>query len=204
MMQAIDTLPETGDMMTHLIRGRRSIYADAYTGEEIPAALLEEILINATWAPTHKMTEPWRFVAMMGAQRAAFGSYLEAWYRDYYQQRMSAEAFAEKQHYLLQYPLKAACMIGIVLVKSEQASLPEWEEIAAIASAVQNMALSCTSRGIGSYWDSGAASVAYVASQGLAANEQSLGIFFMGYPEVLHTVPRKKRTPAEQKITWLT
>jgi nitroreductase len=195
---------QTGETISRIIRSRRSIYADEFVAKAIPANMIQEILTNAIWAPTHKMTEPWRFIVLQGTQLKKFGDYLAAYYRDYYQSKMSAAAFEAKYTFLRNYPVNAGCMIAVILVRSKAALLPEWEEVAAVSSAVHNMALTCTAFGLGSYWNTSGASVDYVAGLGLADNEQSLGLMMVGYPDENIPPSKKRRTPVEQKVTWLT
>ena len=54
------------DEISQLIRHRRSIYPAQYSGEIIDRKIIEEILENANWAPTHKISEPWRFTVFTG------------------------------------------------------------------------------------------------------------------------------------------
>ena len=47
--------------ISRLIRSRRSIYPKSYLpGQPVERELIEQLLENANWAPTHKLTEPWR------------------------------------------------------------------------------------------------------------------------------------------------
>ena len=80
--------------------------------------------------------------------------------------------------------------------------LPEWEEIAAVSMAVQNMWLTCTAYDIGSYWSSPSA----VTERGsdflqLAEDERCLGLFYMGY----HNIPdlQPQRTAISEKVVWV-
>ncbi|MGS2740734.1 nitroreductase family protein [Sinomicrobium sp. M5D2P17] len=188
---------------SEIIRNRRSIYADDFIKREIPDELLDEILINATWAPTHKMTEPWRFIVFRGKHLKAYGEYMAEYYKDYYAKQLSPEALSERLSFLRNYPLNAACMIGVVLVRNEKIDLPEWEEIAAVSSAVQNMALTCTANNIGSYWSTKSVAIDYVSGFGLAGNERSLGLLYLGYyPEALK-LSKKKRSPLSKKVIYL-
>lgn len=57
-------LTNSQNKISKIIRNRRSVYADEFVKQNIPDQLLNEILINATYAPTHKMTEPWRFIVL--------------------------------------------------------------------------------------------------------------------------------------------
>ncbi len=204
----IPTKIRTSDFRTEknsiskIIRKRRSIYADEFIKQNIPDALLNEILTNATYAPTHKMTEPWRFIVLKDTYLEQLGSFLSAYYKDFYFEKFAAEAAAEKYKLLKEYPLNSACVIGVVLVRNLKIDLPEWEEVAAVSSAVQNMALTCTAHNIGSYWSTSAGAIDYVKQFGLAENEKSLGLMYVGYyPEDLEP-SKKKRTPVSNKVTY--
>ncbi len=94
-------------------------------------------------------------------------------------------------------------MVAVIMQRSKSVQIPEWEEIAAISCAVQNMALSCTAMQIGSYWASGGSAIDYVKTLGLADNEISLGLFFMGYFHPQHQNKPRRRTPISEKVSWL-
>lgn len=188
--------------ISKIIRTRRSVYADEFIKQNIPDELLNEILINATYAPTHKMTEPWRFIVFKDRYLEHLGSFLADYYRDFYFEKFSADEAQEKYNLLKEYPLNSACVIGVVMVRNTKINLPEWEEVAAVSSAVQNIALSCTAHDIGSYWSTSAGAVDYVKQFDLAENEQSLGLIYVGYyPEDLEP-SKKKRTPISNKVTY--
>ena len=185
------------------IRRRRSIFADQFIKKNIPSKLLDEILTNATWAPNHKMTEPWRFIVFKGKYLEEYGQYMAEYYKDFYAKQLPPEALEEKLAYLRDYPLNAACMIGIILVRNTKIDLPEWEEIAAVSSAVQNMALTCTANNIGNYWSTKSVAIDYVSQFDLAENEKSLGLLYLGYyPDDLR-LSKKKRTPLSKKVIYL-
>jgi len=188
--------------ISKIIRNRRSVYADEFEKQNIPDELLNEILTNAIYAPTHKMTEPWRFIIFKDRYLEQLGSFLAEYYKDFYFEKFSAEEALEKYNLLKEYPLNSACVIGVVLVRNLKINLPEWEEVAAVSSAVQNMALTCTAHNIGSYWSTSAGAVDYLKQFGLAENEQSLGLIYVGYyPEDIEP-SRKKRTPISNKVTY--
>jgi nitroreductase len=192
----------SSEVATQLIRFRKSIYADSYAGGSLSDTVLQEILINATWAPTHKMTEPWRFIVLEGSQLEKYGNYMADYYKYLYEDIADVEKKAAKYNYLKRYPLKAACLIGVILSKSTKVNIPEWEELAAVSCAVQNMAISATSYQLGSYWDSSGAAIEYVKTFGLEANEQSLGLFFIGFPEESALSVTKRRTAIDKKVSW--
>src|SRR3546814_3842516 len=51
----------TIDILNRVIRTRRSIFPRSYLRKEIPRSIIEEMLANATFAPSHKLTQPWKF-----------------------------------------------------------------------------------------------------------------------------------------------
>ena len=56
-----------------MIASRRSIYPRDYKNEKIEEEIIWQILNNAHWAPTHKMTVPWRFKVYAGKGRKELG-----------------------------------------------------------------------------------------------------------------------------------
>lgn len=79
--------------------------------------------------------------------------------------------------------------------------LPEWEEVAATAMAVQNMWLMCTSMGIGSYWSSPSAIKKMNEFTELEENEECYGIFYMGKQE--GELFKGTRMPMEPKVQYI-
>src|SRR5262252_8951161 len=51
------------------IRSRRSIKPDKMKPDPVDRAVLNTMLEAARWAPTHGMTEPWRFIVFEGEAR---------------------------------------------------------------------------------------------------------------------------------------
>lgn len=185
------------------IRNRRSIFGDQYIQGNLPDELLTEILVNATWAPNHKMTEPWRFIVLRGKYLEEYGEYMANYYKDSYAKELTPDALEKRLDFLRNYPLNAVCMIGIILVRNTKINLPEWEEIAAVSSAVQNMALTCTANNIGNYWSTKNVAIDYVSEFGLAENEKSLGLLYLGYYSDDLKISKKKRTPLSKKVIYL-
>jgi nitroreductase len=99
-------------------------------------------------------------------------------------------------------PVKAGCVIAICMQRDPKKSLPEWEEIAATAMAVQNMWLTAFELGIGAYWSSPGL-IKYIDKFiQLEEEEQCLGFFYLGkYDGDLPEGTRK--STIEQKTVWL-
>ncbi len=181
-----------------VIRSRRSIYPDQYINKEIPKKIIEEILENANWAPTHRLTEPWRFKVFTGAAKERLSNYLGDWYLT---NTPSQEYSKIKHRKTKNKPLQSGCVIAICMARDPKESVPEWEEIASVACAVQNMWLTCAAMGIGAYWSSPSSILEASEFLKLGENERCLGLFYMGYYQPLDL--EGKRTPVEDKIEWM-
>ena len=77
-------------------------------------------------------------------------------------------------------------------------SIPEWEELASVSMAVQNLWLMSSSIGIGSYWSSPSLMNYLGEHITLKEGEKCLGFFYMGK----YSVEIEPRTPGnfEDKI----
>ena len=182
-------------MIEDLIRRRRSIFPDQYNDQPIDRATLFRVLEAANWAPTHKRTEPWRFKVVTGEKREALGAFLRDKYVDL---DPSPKEFKAKKLY--HNPQRAAAIIAICMQRDPEERLPEWEEVAATAMAVQNMWLVCTELGIGSYWSSPGLIRHMGEFFDLAEGERCLGFFYMGYYD--EAPPEGPRSPLDEKISW--
>jgi nitroreductase len=184
---------------TALLRNRRSIFPKMYNDTPISDAIIQEILENANWAPTHRLTEPWRFKVFRGAARERLSQYLSDWYKA----NTPEDKFSDKKYEKTKNkPLQSDCVIAICMQRDPEERVPEWEEIASVAMAVQNMWLSCTAHNIGCYWSSPKSILQGNDFLQLAEGERCLGLFYMGN----HDLPELpgKRTDIHEKTVWLT
>ncbi len=188
------------DQMNRLIHHRRSIYPQMYTGEKVDDEIVKQLLINANMAPTHKLTQPWRFMVFTGDGLKKLGDFQSGLYR---KKSMEAGDFKEDQFESLRNkPLMASHVIAIGMKRDPKKRLPEIEEIEAVACAVQNMYLTAAAYGIGCYWGSGGITYMEEAKDffGLGPDDKLLGFFYTGIPKKW---PRSKRKPIEDKVSWI-
>lgn len=186
------------EVLAKLIKGRRSIFPASYIQKEIPEAVITQILESANYAPTHKLTQPWRFVVMTGQAKNRLGLELGQLYKS----TVSENQFLQKKfNSFSEKTAQAECIIAIN-IQFNPDKLPAWEEIAATACAVQNMALTAQALNIGAYWSSPAFVEKLDAFLGLSTNEKCYGLFYMGYHN--EDFKEANRTPIEEKVKWLT
>jgi len=188
----------TSQVVTDIIRRRRSVYPKMYNDRPIEEELIREILENANWAPTHRLTEPWRFRVFRGEALRRLGEFLSGRYRE----GTSEAEFSEvKYKKMLDAPQRSGAVIAICMMRDPENRVREWEEIAAVACAVQNMWLSCTAHGIGSYWSTPGAILGADEWLGLQPGERCLGLFYMGWYDNVE-LPAK-RGNIDDKVLWI-
>lgn len=184
-----------------LIKNRRSIFPKDYSGEKVDDAIIRQMLENANWAPTHKFTEPWRFVVFSGDGRKKLADFQA----ECYKQVTSAKGtFDEKKYKGLKIkPMEASHVIAIGMKCDERKSLPEWEELAAVFCAVENMYLTATAYGVGCYLSTGGVTNFEESKEffGLGKEDKLCGFMFVGMPKGESNVGKRKS--AEEKITWI-
>jgi len=184
------------DTLIKIIKERRSIFPASYIRKEIPVEVISQILEAANYAPTHKLTQPWRFVVIRKAGLARLGATLGSLYKSMVppQQFLQKkyDSFAEKTS-------QADCIIAINMQISGK--IPEWEELAAVSCAVQNMALTAESLQVGAYWSSPPLIDDLGDLLSLGENEKCIGLFYMGYHNEKPWAPN--RTSIEEKVRWM-
>ena len=189
--RAINTIMNK-ETLNSIIRNRKSIYPNDYTGDEIPDNLIREILLNANHAPTHRMTQPWFFKVYKNESKQKL--------IDIVSKIDESKLSKIKLIKFIQKVNDSDTIISIFLNKDKKERLPEWEEIAAVSMAVQNMWLTCYVNNIGSYWSTPGFIDEYGKLIKLDNNESSLGFFFMGVYD--HKESPKLRDDINTKVEW--
>lgn len=195
------------DIATHqqisaLIRHRRSIKpVDMDASREVERALLTTILEDATWAPTHGLTEPWKFIVHQGAARQRLAQTMQ---RVYQATTPAIEFREDKMKKMGENPLLAPVVIACVMERRGGAKIPEVEEIEAVACALQNLQLSATAAGLGCYWSSPPVlgTREFAGWLQIGAEDRCVGLIYLGWPKSGLNWPRSVRQPVESKTEW--
>ena len=186
--------------VTEVIRNRRTIYPEQYSDRKVHEEQITSILNNALWAPTHGMTQPWRFKVYRGEAKTRLGTFIAANYKE----NAPPEKFSTTKHAKYSNrPEKASAVIAICMKRQESQKIPEIEEIEAVACAVQNMHLTCTAYGLGGFWSTGGGVYGEAMHEflHLEADERCLGFFYIGYPDI--EWPKGQRRPLEYVTEWI-
>ncbi|SOD14613.1 nitroreductase family protein [Pedobacter xixiisoli] len=185
------------EILSEIIKNRRSIFPESYTKEEIPTDVIEQILESANYAPTHKLTQPWRFMVIRKEGKAKLGAELG----DIYKRVVPAEKFLQKKYDSFGQKTSQADVIIAINIQFHEDKVPNWEEIAAVGCAVQNMALTAEALNVGAYWSSPPLIDHLGDFLALGENEKCYGLFYMGY----HNAESRpaNRTPIAEKVKWI-
>jgi nitroreductase len=186
--------------ITEVIQNRRTIYPEAYSTRKVQREMIEKILNNAIWAPTHGMTQPWRFKVFMEEGLKKFADFNA----DVYKQTTPQDKFNElKYHKFRERPLLSSAVIAVCMKRQESGKIAEIEEVEAVACAVQNMHLTATAYGLGAYWSTGGATYSEEMKSFLKLGDQDrcLGFFYIGYPS--GEWPASHRKPIEYVTEWV-
>ena len=177
------------------IEERRSIFPKQFNNRTIKNKDLKLILKAANFAPTHKKTEPWRFKVLQNVFKNEFGKFLSEKYKT------TTTKFSEYKYENINNNIKRSSAIILICMQRDPLnSIPEWEEIASVSMAVQNMWLMSTELNIGSYWSSSKL-IDYVHEFiKLKKGEKCLGIYYMGYYD--NKVKRRVPGSYEDKVSW--
>lgn len=157
--------------LLEIIRSRRTI--KEFTTQNVTDELLNSALEAGLWAQNHRLTQPWRF-HVFGPQTKAI--------------------FAENFPKIAQKP----AIVAVSCLKSDGAT-QEREDLAAVACAIQNVALRAWDLGLGMQWSSGqmATGAANYELLGLDADREILvGLLFFGFPAQIP--PAQFRQPLEE------
>jgi nitroreductase len=191
---------EFTEAVNEIIRTRRAIYTNMFSGEQVDDQIIEEMLQNANWAPTHKLTEPWRFVVFKGEGVRRLGEFQA----DLYQQKYGEDFNEDTYNKLKNKPLECSHVIAIGMKRDEKESIPEVEEVCATACAVQNMWLTASAHRIGCYWSTGGVTFYEEAKPffGLGEKDLLLGFLYIGTPKS-DKWPVGRRKAIEDKVKWV-
>ena len=153
------------------ISGRRTI--KNFTSQAVPKELLEKVLSSGLWAQNHGMTEPWRFTILGPETR---------------------ETLAKSQEASRQKILNAPAQVVVTQVLASDEGVRR-EDFAAVACAIQNIALTAWAEGLGMLWSTGRWTRGLETSAIIgidASREEIIGFLNFGFPADTPSAPPRK------------
>lgn len=185
--------------ITDVIRNRRTIFPEQFSNRKVHREQIELLLNNAIWAPSHGMTQPWRFTVFTDDALTDLSEQLG---RIYLATVPPEKQNDQKLAKMMSRPKLSSAVIAIAMERDPSGRISEQDELLAVACAVQNMHLTSTAYGLGAFWATPA--VIHTAEMnaflGLGENDKCLGLFYIGYPAI--DWPKGQRRPIEYVTSW--
>jgi nitroreductase len=190
-------MTDSFSIISSIIKNRRTIKPFMMNGGKIPDEQINSLLELADWAPTHGLTEPWRFLVY--ADPGAFCLQ----HAELYKSDTRPDDFNDSVYNnLKQQGDKASHVIIAMMKRGNLPKIPAFEELAAASCAVENLLLGATALNIASYWGTGGMALKDPMKDflGLGDNDQVIGILYLGYADE-HPEGRRN-TPLSEKVRW--
>ena len=182
---------------TDSISARRSV--KRFTERPISREEIETLLAAVTFAPNHRLTQPWRFYVLGPDARYAYGLALG----DRKARKLTdADAARALRETVAAEHRALPAMIAVAVVDNENAEIRE-EDYAATMMGIQNLLLTAVEHGLGTAIKTGAVmqDPAARAAAGVREGERIVAVVNVGEPA--ESVPAKPRQPAAAFTTWM-
>jgi nitroreductase len=182
-------------------RSRRTIKPNQMDEtKDLAGDVLREILEDAIWAPTHGLTQPWRFHVFSAGARVRLAEGLETLYDLL---TKPSERRDDKRAKLRASVLGAAVTVTVAARVEPGGRITELDEIAATSCAVQNMLLSAHQRGLGSFWATPPVSCTpqFAEWLGLGADHRCMGLVYIGHARE-GADPVSSRLPLAERVVF--
>jgi nitroreductase len=142
----------------------------------VPDDLVERLCRLAMWAPNHKRTWPWRFVAVSGPARASLGGALA--------EHLARDGAAEAKVAKARGKYERAPLVLAVAAAGDDDPVVAAENRDAVAAGVQNLLLGATAAGLASYWGTGVVTEVPAVRDlcGLRPDERLVALIYLGWP----------------------
>ena len=188
------------DELNQLILNRRSTKPRFFNGKKITDSVIWQILENANWAPTHGLTQPWRFKVFADSGLEKLANFQADLYQKLTPQ---AEFKTEKHERMKTNILQSSHVVVVCMQRQASEKIPRIEEIEAVACSVQNMALTASAYNICSFWGSGGVTYTQELKDflNLKAKDLCLGYLYLGYSD--HPTVSSRRDPIQDKVEWI-
>lgn len=187
-------------ILQDIVINRRSTKPAAFNGKPIDDVQIRQLLDLANWAPSHGLTEPWRFIVYNGLAVREFCSI----HAGLYKQNTPPDRFtAAKFEKLLHNGDLASHLILAYMKRGANPNITAAEELCSTAAAIENILLGAAALGMAVLWSTGGIVLQPAMEEwlGLGPEDKVLGLLYLGHADG----PQRpgKRTPMEDKVKWI-
>lgn len=175
------------------IAARRTI--KAFTGAAVPRSTVESLVEAATWAPCHRLTQPWRFAAIDREGIVRLCSFVQ-------QPPVSEAVLPRKLPSICERLAACGAIVQVTCVLAGSAE-QQHEDRDATAAAVQNLLLAAQAAGLGSFWSTSPLLAHPAVLRWFGADpalEAHVGTIWLGVPAESPVAPQRR--PLADVLRW--
>ncbi len=178
------------------IRTRRDM--ETFSDECPPQDVVARIVEAATWAPNHRLTEPWRFYVVAGDRREALADVIASALAESGEAEGAQRSVRAK---LMRAPLTIFVSQAVTddAARSEERAI---EDYAACVAAIQNLLLAAHEEGLIAHYSTGAM-IGYPQTRnalGLGPDDRIVAMLNLGYRHA--DAPSKEGRRNAPIVTW--
>lgn len=185
------------------IRQRKSTFINGLKeGGLIPDEIIEKLLENATWAPSHGLVQAWNFKVYTGKGLESFYSIQQ----EIYKAITPVSKFNQEKYSKIPGKSKKVSHVIVVIARRDpNKRFPKQEDLVSVACAVQNIYLSMQAYGVAGYLSTG--DICYAEPMrrylGLAEDDECIGFLTLGIADENYKRPERKRVSVTEKTEWI-
>ncbi len=196
-------MKSTTQDISEWIKSRKSTFVNGLKeGSQIDDSVIEKLLENATWAPSHGLVQAWHFKVFAGDGVRRFFSVQQ----QIYKQITPPDKFFDFKYQAYNDKWKRVShVIAIIAKRDPYKRFPKQEDIVSVACAVENIYLSLKAFEIGGYLSTGDNCYSDQMRDFLKLEEEDtpIGFFILGEPDQSFQRPKRTRIAASDKTEWI-
>ncbi|MGV8090456.1 MAG: nitroreductase [Mangrovibacterium sp.] len=196
-------MEHAAQQISQWIKSRKSTFVNGLKeGGKIDDGIIEKLLENANWAPSHGLVQAWHFKVFADEGVKTFFNVQ----KEIYKQITPPDKFFDfKYHDYDNKWKRVSHVIVIIAQRDPRKQFPKQEDVVSAAFATENIYLSLQSFGIAGYLSTGDVCYSQPMREylGLKPDDEPIGFFILGIPDESVTRPERKRVAAAEKTEWI-
>lgn len=189
--------------VSNWIKDRKSTFVNGLKeGGKIEDSVIEQLLENASWAPSHGLVQAWHFKVFTGEGVKSFFKTQKKIYKEV----TPPKKFMEFKYNDYDNKWKRVShVIGIIAKRDPFKRFPQQEDLVSVACAIENIYLSLKAFGIGGYLSTGDTCYSQQMRDFLYLEDDDIpvGFFVLGIPDETFVRPPRTRIPVADKTEWI-
>lgn len=167
----------------------------SYTGAPVPRETVAALVEAATWAPNHRLTQPWRFAAIDRAGVARLHAFVQT-------PPVCTAVFPKKLPAICERLAACGAVVQVTCILAGEEEQRR-EDRDATAAAVQNLLLAAHAAGLGAYWSTSPLMTHPEVLRWFGADpaaETHVATVWLGIPAENPPIPARK--PLVEVLRW--